>query len=180
MERRERLDAARNRHALLAAARRLFAEQGPDVAFGAIAEAAGVSRTTLYRNFASREDLAATVLEDNVAWIETRARALDGQPGAALTLLNEVFDLQARNRSVSRVLAGEDTLLVDLGRRTSAAFAPLVEQSQAVGLLHPDVHADDFLLALQMAEAGVADPKTFNRARVLLLRGLSMPLPAIT
>ncbi|GLZ47086.1 TetR family transcriptional regulator [Actinomycetospora sp. NBRC 106375] len=55
----QRADARANRSALLAAAARLFADQGPDVPLDAVAREAGVSIATLYRNFPSREDLVA-------------------------------------------------------------------------------------------------------------------------
>ncbi len=170
MSRRERTDAARNREALLTAARTLFAEQGPDVALGMIADAAGVSRTTLYRNFATREDLAATVLAENVAVIEARALELDGAPDGLVSLLDFVFDMQARNRSVTRVLSAEDQRLVALATRTTAAFGPLVEQAR--GILHEHVQARDVLLTLQMAEVAAADAESFARARAILRRGL--------
>jgi len=168
----ERSDALRNRAAVLAAARTLFAQRGPDVALGAIADAAGVSRTTLYRNFATREDLAATVLQDNVALIEQRAAELTGQPEAALHLLRFVFDLQLSNRSVARVLGSDDARLVALGERTSAAFHPLVERARRRGQLHAGVTTHDFLLALQMAQVGLADGRSFDRVTGILLRGL--------
>lgn len=170
MKRRERSDAARNREAVLAAARQLFAERGATVPLAAIADRAGVSRTTLYRHFATREDLAATVLAENVALIEARAAILTGQDGAVLTLLDFVFDMQERNRSVLSVLTTDDARMVDLGERTAAAFEPLVEQAR--GTLRPGVSAADFLLTLQMAEAGVGEPEVFRRMRELLVRGL--------
>ncbi|MFC5814682.1 helix-turn-helix domain-containing protein [Nonomuraea harbinensis] len=73
-----RRDAVRNRGRLLAAARRVFAEHGHEVALAEIARAADVSRTTLYRTFGSREELAATVYEDNIVRIEERAAELCG------------------------------------------------------------------------------------------------------
>lgn len=168
----DRVDALRNRSAVLAAARRLFAQAGPDVPLQQIADAAGVSRTTLYRNFATREDLAATVLAENVSLIEQRAAELDGKPDAVSHLLHYVFDMQMANRSVSAVLSGDDVRLIALGSRTGAAFEPLVLHAREAGLLHDGVTTEDFLLVLKMAQAGLADNRWLDRVTGILERGL--------
>ena len=56
-----RKDAQRNREAILAAARALFAECA-DVPMCEVARRAGVGQATLYRNFPDRGDLAAALL----------------------------------------------------------------------------------------------------------------------
>jgi AcrR family transcriptional regulator len=62
---RERADAARNRLKVLAAAERLFFEQGPEcVSMDAIAAAAGVGKGTLFRRFGDRAGLARALLEE--------------------------------------------------------------------------------------------------------------------
>ncbi|MEC3918165.1 TetR/AcrR family transcriptional regulator [Nocardia sp. CDC160] len=54
----ERADAARNRQAILTAARRLFAEEGAEAAtMDRIAAAAGVAKGTLFHRFGSRAGL---------------------------------------------------------------------------------------------------------------------------
>jgi AcrR family transcriptional regulator len=61
---RERSDAARNRELILAAARRLFDEEGPAaVSMDRVAEAAGVGKGTLYRRFGDRAGLALALLD---------------------------------------------------------------------------------------------------------------------
>src|SRR4051794_34272066 len=61
----ERADAARNREKLLCAARRLFAERGPDrVSMDEIAQEAGVGKGTLFRRFQSRGGLMRALLGD--------------------------------------------------------------------------------------------------------------------
>src|SRR5690606_39484170 len=56
--------AAENRAALLAAARRLFAERGYHAPLSAIAREAGVGQGSLYRHFPQRELIAAAILEE--------------------------------------------------------------------------------------------------------------------
>src|SRR5579871_1700487 len=65
-ERELRADARRNRQRLLEAAQTLFRERGLDVGVAEIAEAAGVGRGTLFRNFASKEDLIEAIVAERM------------------------------------------------------------------------------------------------------------------
>lgn len=58
-----RKDAARNREAILDAAVEVLARE-PDASVDEIAEAAGVSRATLYRHFRTREDIVDALREE--------------------------------------------------------------------------------------------------------------------
>ena len=75
----ERADAARNREALLCAARRLVEERGVGcVTMEAVAAAAGVGKGTVFRRFESREGLMAAVLDfSESAW---QASVISGPP----------------------------------------------------------------------------------------------------
>jgi AcrR family transcriptional regulator len=64
--RRVRADAQRNREAILRAARETFEAEGILAPLDRIATAAGIGNATLYRNFPTREDLLAAVIEDSV------------------------------------------------------------------------------------------------------------------
>jgi AcrR family transcriptional regulator len=62
---RERADAARNRQALLKAAKRLLNESGPDgLTMEAVADAAGVGKGTLFRRFGDRASLFHALIDD--------------------------------------------------------------------------------------------------------------------
>ncbi|HUQ00327.1 MAG TPA: helix-turn-helix domain-containing protein [Aeromicrobium sp.] len=76
---RERRDAARNREALLCAARRLVEDKGVEaVTMDALAEEAGVGKGTVFRRFESRAGLmAALVNEFEIDW---QAAVLSGPP----------------------------------------------------------------------------------------------------
>jgi len=75
-----RADARRNREAILVAARETFEEEGVLASLDGIAMRAGVGNATLYRNFPTREDLLAAVMEANIATAlgeaETLSRSL--------------------------------------------------------------------------------------------------------
>ncbi|WP_329213912.1 TetR/AcrR family transcriptional regulator [Streptomyces sp. NBC_01485] len=178
-QRTKRRDAARNRERLLTAARRAFAEHGPDVAFEEIARAADVSRTTIYRNFATRQELVATVYEDNVARIEQHAAGLGERPDGVVRLLDFVLDQQRDNRSLAHALSGADVeWLTGLSVRTVAAFRPHLERGRAAGFVHPDVDVRDLMLAFPMAAGAMADndlvhrERTDDRVRTMLHRAL--------
>jgi AcrR family transcriptional regulator len=62
----ERADAARNRRHLLATARRMLAEQGPDtLTMDALAEQAGLGKGTVFRRFGTRAGIFAALLDDD-------------------------------------------------------------------------------------------------------------------
>ncbi|MEV7111296.1 TetR/AcrR family transcriptional regulator [Streptomyces anulatus] len=67
--------AARNRAALVTAARDVFAEHGLEAPLSAIARRAKVGQGVLYRHFPDRSAAVAAVLEENVRQIEQAAAA---------------------------------------------------------------------------------------------------------
>ncbi|MGW0252606.1 TetR/AcrR family transcriptional regulator [Nocardia goodfellowii] len=82
-----RADAARNRAALLTAARQLFGERGTDVSFDEVAKTAKVANATLYRHFATRADLIAAVYAEEITDLDDYSRRLadHADPDQALT-----------------------------------------------------------------------------------------------
>ena len=56
-----RADMVRNRRRLLGAATAAFAERGVEVSTGEIAQRAGVAKGTVFRHFASKDDLLAAI-----------------------------------------------------------------------------------------------------------------------
>lgn len=161
-----RRDAAVNRERLLEAARHLFAERGPDVALEEVAAAAGVSRTTLYRNFETREQLVAAVYESAVELMEVRAKELADRPTGVVELFDFVLDLQRANRSLVRVLAGADISWFEgLAERTVHAFEAVLVRGRAGGVVHAGVGMAEIFLALQMAEGAMAQNERAGRER---------------
>ncbi|GAA2575531.1 TetR/AcrR family transcriptional regulator [Winogradskya consettensis] len=164
LQRTMRRDAVQNRERLLVAARQVFAEQGADAALEEVARLAEVSRTTLYRHFATREQLAATVFEENVTLIEKRSAELLDTDDGIVTLFDYVLDQQRQNRGFARLLSATDlTWLTALSERTIAAFAPLLERGRAAGIVHPETGVSDVMLAFPMAEGAMADSDMAGR-----------------
>ena len=59
-----------NRRALIAAAREVYATDGLNAPFSAVAKRAGVGQGSLYRHFPDRKALAVAVFEENLVDIE--------------------------------------------------------------------------------------------------------------
>jgi|GEM_PF-3274504 len=174
-----RRDGALNRERLLTVAREVFAARGAEVPLEDVASAAGVSRTTLYRHFATREELAAIVYEENVALIEQRALQLADADDGVIQLLDFVFDMQQHDRSFTQVITTTGNAWFEsLSERTEQAFAPLVDRAARAGLMQQAVEIVDIMLAFPMFASALNDPGRAergpieDRARATLHRGL--------
>ncbi len=79
-----RADALKNRELLIETAQRLFAQSGVDaVSMAQVAQAAGVGKGTLYRNFASKADLCQELLDTEMRALQARTLAyLRAEPDA--------------------------------------------------------------------------------------------------
>lgn len=84
-----RADAQRNYDRIVETARQVFREQGYDASLDLIAKQAGVGPGTLYRHFASRDDLIDAVMKTWVEHVEMTAdKALAHEGGPRALLLN--------------------------------------------------------------------------------------------
>jgi AcrR family transcriptional regulator len=144
-----RSDAAKNRAALLDAARAEL-NRDPDASLDTVAAAAGLSRRSVYGHFASREALVAELAAIGAARVAAAVDAIhDADPVLDLALVgrivwDDVEHVRAMTRSVVRgplreqVLAGELGPLharivadVELAARTGAARTDLDPETVA-------------------------------------------------
>ncbi len=184
-ERRLRADAERNRRRLLDAAQALFSERGLDVGVGEIAEAAGVGRGTLFRNFPSKEDLIAAVVADRMHDASARGRELlDAQdPSAALfKFIDEIVGLQQVDRGLFEAVADEFLANEDI-RRAHASFLEVLDQlldrAKQAGDVRPDIGAIDLVMMLKgVMEAATAfshiNPGIVDRQKDLVRAAISV------
>jgi AcrR family transcriptional regulator len=156
-ERELRADARRNRKRLIEAAQTLFRERGLDVGVAEIAEAAGVGRGTLFRNFASKEDLIEAIVAERMYEAAAYGDELlrSENPGDALfEFLAHMIGTQQLDRALFEAM--DDTWLSKDVIRTAhrAVFAVLerlLARAQAAGAVREDVGAVDLLVMFKGA-----------------------------
>ena len=153
-----RADARRNRERILAAARDVLVEQGPDAPLDAIAATAEVGIATLYRRFPDRRALFRAVVLDVLGLAAEEARlALAEEPDAFRALaryLHRALDL--RISAVMPALLGhippDDEDIAAIRTRSWGLFQELVDRALAAGSLRSDVtFADVGFLLVRLA-----------------------------
>ena len=154
-ERQPRSDALAHRSQLLEAAMHVFTEQGVTVALDVVAERAGVSRTTLYRNFADRSELLRALLVHILDRLAAKAQVMEAKNDPAA--LFEFLRLWAHESVLTvpltdywRSLPQDDPLVLDLRHRLLTVVTPLLEQAKAAGCCRQDLQATDLLLIVGM------------------------------
>jgi AcrR family transcriptional regulator len=179
-----RADAARNRDAIIAAARAVFAEHGLGASLDEIARRAGVGNATLYRRFPTREELVQAALlgpmAEYLAAAEEGLADTDAWAGFRDYLLR-LFQLQARDRGLADLLVTTiRTPSGELEELRGAAFdatSRLIERAQDAGELRADFRHQDLPLLL-MANTGLvqrtqaAAPDSWRRVASFLIDGL--------
>jgi AcrR family transcriptional regulator len=157
-----RADAARNRAAIVEAARAVFAEHGLDAPLDEIARRAGTGNATLYRRFPTRGDLVAAVFAERMAeHLEAvEAGLADQNPWRGFAFYVEtVGAMQARDRGIADLVTMDVSAAPEVERLRSRAFdglVHLVERARAAGVLRADFTTQDVVLLL-MANAGLVE-----------------------
>jgi AcrR family transcriptional regulator len=192
-----RRDRARNREALLAAARGVLAEHGLGASLQQVARDAGVAIGTLYRHFPTRDDLLVAVFADKLATVaSTGEQALaDPDPWAGFTRFVETLCALAADD-----LGFNELTSIDRPARGGAAavrahihqlWQRLLTRAQEAGTIRPDLVLNDMFVLLwsqsRIIEGtyGVA-PRAWRRHLHLMLdayradRATPLPEPPLT
>ena len=187
-ERQPRSDALAHRNQLLEAALHVFTEQGVSVALDLVTERAGVSRATLYRNFADRSALLHALLVHILDRLAAKAQVLEarGDPNA----LFEFLRLWAHESVLTvpltdywRSLPQDDPLVLSLRERLLQVVTPLLDHAKSAGRCRADLEARDLLLIVGMFSAArrgrtkAERLQLSERAWCLIMEGLR-PLPS--
>lgn len=138
-----------NRRALIAAAREVFAADGLQAPFSAVAKKAGVGQGSLYRHFPDRLALAVAVFDENIDELEASVEPPDATLDDLLEAIIEqavvstaLIDLIWTNR--------HDEHVVHLSIRLAGVAGTVLERERAAGRIGEHVETDDVLLAITM------------------------------
>ncbi|MGQ9351444.1 TetR/AcrR family transcriptional regulator [Mycolicibacterium gilvum] len=178
-----RKDAERNRRRVLVAARELFAVKGMEATLNDVAHHAGVGVGTVYRRFATKEELVEAIFEDGIDEVVGIAEAAlqQGNSWDALVWFVErqcrltATDRGLREMVYSKAYGGDR---VECAReRLAPLMKKLVERARNDGHLRPEIESTDMpvmgLLAGTVGEwAGQVDPELWRRYVALLLEGM--------
>jgi AcrR family transcriptional regulator len=191
-----RADAQRNRDQIIAAAKQMFLEFGPDVPMEDIARRAGVGVGTLYRRFPDREALIRAVAQDNFGIVLAEARAAAVEEPSAWDALVRLLGRSRELRLTVRLallsplawaVVRDDPKTGEVRDGILAVLDELVRAAQAEGSLRKDVGTGDVAVVCSVLLRRVrVGPEEYadmilDRALVLILDGLraqpGTPLP---
>ena len=149
-----RSDAQANLQQLLDAAFDVFAEHGAQAPLDLVAERAGVSRATLYRNFADRHALMRALLGRMVEQLQERADQLRAQgPDALFSFMRYWAEAVVRTTPLLdfwRTLDRSDPTLTQAQRALRAMLEPMLLQARQGGRCRADLSTDDLVLIAGM------------------------------
>jgi AcrR family transcriptional regulator len=178
-----RKDAERNRQRVLDAARELFAVKGMEATLNDVAQHANVGVGTVYRRFATKEELVDAIfaegIDEVVCLAESALQHEDSWEGF-VWFVEHLCELTATDRGLremvySRAYGGYG---VECARdRLAPPISKLVERARNDGHLRPDIEHTDMpvigLLAGTVSEwAGHVQPDLWRRYVALLLDGM--------
>src|SRR3954452_2749086 len=178
-----RADAARNREAIVEAARAVFAEQGLDAPLDEIAKRAGTGNATLYRRFPTRSDLVAAVFAERMAaHVQAVESALaDDDPwNGFASYIRAVAAMQADDRGIADLVTMDLSSAPEIERLRARAYdcvVQLIGRAHEARVLRTDFTDQDVVLLL-MANAGLVErahgitDEASARLTTLLLDGL--------
>jgi AcrR family transcriptional regulator len=188
-----RADAARNRELLLAAAEEEFVERGLDASIADIARRAGVAKATVFRHFATKEELIAAIVGSHFSALTAVARGLleSADPGAGLLeFLTVAADgLQQQDLTFLQTASEGDSTVIALRDELHATVDSLVERARDAGAVRPDITGTDVfvLICAPVHAAGFLPqpaPDMWRRYLGIIFDGLRpeganpLPLPA--
>ncbi|MFC7343044.1 TetR/AcrR family transcriptional regulator [Saccharopolyspora griseoalba] len=183
-EPRLRADARRNSEQIRAAAIGAFQGRGLTVPLEEVAEAAGVSKATIFNRFGGRIGLIEAVIEEVVAAqlfaVIDRTRTIDDAGDRIAHYFTAIRDLQYRQPAVNDVLLQaypHSQQLMEICRAGSEVNDELVAAARESGALRPEFTASDLhalvvdnALALKHGERPPRDD--YDRRTTYLLDGI--------
>jgi AcrR family transcriptional regulator len=182
-----RADAARNRERILEAAEQVFSERGLDASVAEVARRAGVGKATIFRSYATKDDLIAAITYERVRWVERLVDDALEQPDAWQAFKDLLLDLASRHAiDVTHLEAlarqSHSPQLAEARASTYAAMRKLMERAKAEGKMRADATPDDLRVlfhgvTLSLAVEERRDVAVWTRWAVLFAAALSSEVP---
>ncbi|MFZ4155557.1 TetR/AcrR family transcriptional regulator [Streptomyces pseudogriseolus] len=184
---RPRADALRNRERIVAAAREMFTEFGPEVPLDEIARRAGVGNATVYRNFPDRDALVREVVCSVMDRTVRAAEQALSETGDAFEALERFAHTAADERisalcpMVSSTFDRSHPDLEEARRRVEALVARLMDRARGAGQLRDDVEYGDLMVGVAQLSRPPAGTACMNADRFvhrhlqLFLDGMRAP-----
>ena len=147
-ERALRADARRNRAAVIAAAKKLFADQGMDAQMPDVAKAAKVGVGTVYRHFPTKDDLIAALVVERFERLAQKAREcleMEDAWEAVSEFIRFSAQLQADDRGLCEVIGSRAEVSEGAGNAVGLPelCERLVKRAQRSGELRRDLAWQD-------------------------------------
>ncbi|MDO8143081.1 TetR/AcrR family transcriptional regulator [Isoptericola sp. 178] len=157
--------AARNRAALLAAAREIFAQYGADAPLNSVARRAGVGQGSLYRHFPDRLALVLALFEEQVSTVEERAADPDATLPDLLGLITRhaIDSVVSIDLATSDPEAGPDPRLLGLTARLAVVVEARLDTAQERGDVPPGTEVEDVLLGIEMVASALTRCPSWER-----------------
>jgi AcrR family transcriptional regulator len=176
----QRTDARRNHEQIVATARDVFSELGPEAPLDVIARRAGVGSATLYRHFPTREDLLHATYRPDIAALARRAVELAEYfpPADALERwLRDYFVPAQEERGVASMLKDALVNAPEVFSHSKEQFSnaadSLLRAAQASGDIRNDVTTRDILrMAHGIAVTSQETPDARERMLTIMFDGL--------
>ncbi|WP_283615862.1 TetR/AcrR family transcriptional regulator [Mycolicibacterium poriferae] len=185
-----RADAARNRESLLAAAEQEFAERGLSASVADIARRAGVAKGTVFRHFATKEDLIASIVCAHIATLTKAARRLSdaADPGTALLEFLTIAADQRQQHDLTFLQSASesDPRVTEVRDELHSALGTLVGRAHQSGAIRSDVTETDVFLLMcapvhVVENLAAPEPLLWKRYLAIIFDGLrpegAHPLP---
>jgi len=180
-----RADARRNREAVIAAAKKLFADEGLDAQMPDVAKAAKVGVGTVYRHFPTKEDLIAALAAERFERLAEKVQEgleSDDPWESLCDLIRFAAQIQADDRGLCEVMGSRPEVMDASARAVGLdkLTEQMVKRAQRSGDLRKDVTWQDIpmiacgLGSVTQAEVGPAAGR-WPRLLEIVIDGLRAP-----
>jgi AcrR family transcriptional regulator len=176
------LSADAKHERILRAAGRVFAADGLDAPMPAVAAAAGAGVASVYRQFPSKTDLLAALVNKRLEQIRDAAVAATARDVDRWTALTEMLWMLVERQSGDAFLGeawhrvSDHPAVANASRKATDAIGRLVAEAQAEGTVRPDATATDIQLLFAATRAARSiEPTAWRRMLTLLIDGLRAP-----